>query len=54
MASRKQKAAQVSPALPPQLAAAHLHAAGMDIGAEAHGVAVPPSDAPQPVRSCGA
>jgi len=54
MASRKQKAAQVSPALPPQLSAANLHAAGIDIGAEAHCVAVPPSDDPQPVRSFGA
>jgi len=54
MAPRKQKAAQVSPALPPQLATANLHAAGIDSGAEAHFVAVPPSDDPQPVRSCGA
>ena len=54
MAPRKQQAAQVSPALPPQLAAANLHAAGIDIGAEAHFVAVPPSDDPQPVRSFGA
>jgi hypothetical protein len=54
MTSRKQNAAQVSPTLPPQLAAATLHAAGLDIGAEAHFVAVPPSDDPQPVRSFGA
>ena len=40
--------------LPPQLAAVNLHAAGIDIGAEAHFVAVPPSDDPQPVRSFGA
>jgi transposase len=54
MASRKQKAAQAPPGLPPQLAAVNLHAAGIDIGAEAHFVAVPPSDDPQPVRSFGA
>lgn len=54
MASRKPKAAQAPPGLPPQLAAVNLHAAGIDIGAEAHFVAVPPSDDPQPVRSFGA
>jgi hypothetical protein len=54
MASRKQTAAQVSPPRPPQLAAANLHAAGIDIGAEAPFVAVPPSDDPQPVRRFGA
>src|SRR5262249_50170625 len=54
MAPRKQKAVQATPALPPQLAAVNLHAAGIDIGAEAHFVAVPPSDDPQPVRSFGA
>lgn len=54
MAPRKQKAAQPTPALPPQLAAVNLHAAGIDIGAEAHFVAVPPSDDPQPVRGFGA
>ena len=43
-----------APTLPPQLAAANLHAAGIDIGAEAHFVAVPPSDDPQPVRGFGA
>jgi transposase len=31
-----------------------LHAAGIDVGAEAHYVAVPPSDDPQPVRCFGA
>ena len=40
--------------LPPQLAAVTWHAAGIAIGAEAHVVAVPPSDDPQPVRSFGA
>ena len=54
MAPRKQKTAQAPPALPPQLAAVNLHAAGIDIGAEAHFVAVPPSDDPQPVRGFGA
>jgi transposase len=54
MAPRKRKATQATPALPPQLAAVNLHAAGIDIGAEAHFVAVPPSDDPQPVRGFGA
>ena len=46
--------AHPAPAFPPQLAAANLHAAGLDVGAEARFVAVPPSDAPQPVRGFGA
>jgi transposase len=50
MAPCKQKQARSKPTLPPQLAAANLHAAGIDVGAEAHDVAVPPSDDPQPVR----
>ena len=50
MAPRKQKQARSTPTLPPQVAAANLHAAGLDVGAEAHDVAVPPSDDPQPVR----
>jgi transposase len=50
MAPRKQKQARSKTTLPPQLAAATLHAAGIDVGAEAHYVAVPPSDEPQPVR----
>jgi transposase len=57
MARSKPKASRTTapvPALPPQLAAANLHAAGIDIGAEAHFVAVPPSDDPQPVRGFGA
>jgi transposase len=54
MAQRKQKRAQSKSTLPPQLAAVNLHAAGIDIGAEAHWVAVPPSDDPQPVRRFGA
>jgi hypothetical protein len=50
MAPRKQKQPRSTPKLPPQLAAATLHAAGIDIGAAAHYVAVPPRDAPHPVR----
>jgi transposase len=50
MAPHKQKHARATTSLPPQLAAANLHAAGIDVGAAAHYVAVPPSDAPQPVR----
>jgi len=42
MALRKQKQARSKTTLPPQLAAATLHAAGIDVGAEAHDVAVPP------------
>jgi hypothetical protein len=36
--------------LPPQVAALNLHAAGIDVRAEAHDIAIPPSDDPQPVR----
>jgi transposase len=54
MAQRKQKTSRSKTALPPQLAAVNLHAAGIDIGAEGHWVAVPPSDDPQPVRGFGA
>lgn len=50
MAPRKPKQRRSKPTLPPQLAAANLHAAGIDVGAEAHYVAVPPSDDSQPVR----
>src|SRR2546423_6401803 len=50
MVLRKQKQTSSKTTLPPQLAAANLHAAGIDIGAEAPYVAVPPSDDPQPVR----
>ena len=32
----------------------NLHAAGIDSGAQEHGVAVPPDSAPQPVRRFGA
>jgi transposase len=53
MAQRKPKPARSRSSLPPQLAAVNLHAAGIDIGAEAHYVAVPPSDDPQSVRRFG-
>lgn len=43
-----------APAFPPHLAAANVHATGIEVGAEAHLVAVPPRDAPQPVRGFGA
>jgi transposase len=54
MAPRKQQSARSTPTLPPQLAAVHLYAAGIDMGAENHWVAGPPRDDPQPVRRCGA
>jgi len=57
MARSKPKASRTvppAPAFPPQLAAANVHAAGIAVGAEAHFVAVPPSDDPQPVRGFGA
>ena len=54
MAPRKQKQARSQTTLPPQLAAANRHAAGIDVGADAHDVAVPPSDDPQPVRCVAA
>jgi transposase len=40
--------------LPAQLAAVNLHAAGIDIGAQEHWVAVPPDSDVQPVRRFGA
>ena len=54
MAHRKPQHPRSQSALPPQLAAVNLHAAGIDVGAEAHYVAVPSSDDPQPVRGFGA
>jgi transposase len=54
MARRKPQHPRSQSALPPQLAAVNLHAAGIDVGAEAHYVAVPPSDDVQPVRRFGA
>ena len=40
--------------LPAQLAAVNLHAAGIDIGAQEHWVAVSPDSDSQPVRRFGA
>jgi hypothetical protein len=54
MAHRKPQQPHAKSALPPQLAAVNLHAAGTDVGAEAHVVAVPPGNDPQPVRCFGA
>jgi hypothetical protein len=54
MAHRQKPQRRSQPALPPPLAAVNLHAAGIDVGAEAHDVAVPPSDDSQPVRRFGA
>jgi transposase len=54
MARRKPQHPRSQSALPPQLAAVNLHAAGIDVGAETHYVAVPPSDDVQPVRRFGA
>ena len=48
------RSAKSTPALPPPWAAVNLHAAGIDIGAESHDVAVPPSDDFYPVRCFGA
>jgi len=54
MAPRQPQPPRATSALPPQLAAVTRHAAGIDGGAEAHDVAVPPSDEPPPVRGFGA
>jgi hypothetical protein len=54
MAPRQKLPRRSQPALPPPLAAVNLRAAGIDVGAEAHDVAVPPSDDPPPVRRFGA
>ena len=43
----------LSPVLADALQVCHPHAAGIDIGEAEHGVAVPPSCAPQPVRRFG-
>ncbi len=51
---RRPKAPLTSKAsLPAQLQHINLHAAGIDIGATAHFVAVPPDSDPQPVRQFG-
>jgi hypothetical protein len=54
MARRQPQHRRSRSTLPPQLAAVNLHAAGIDVGAEAHDVAIPPSDDAQPVRRFGA
>ena len=41
------------PARSPSLQVVNPHAAAVDIGAAAHGVAVPPDREAQPVRRCG-
>ena len=46
MAQPKQQHPRPQSALPPQLAAVNLHAAGIDVGVEAHDVAVPPVTIP--------
>jgi transposase len=52
MAASKRKSS--SPHLPPQLGAVNLYAAGIDVGATEHYVAVPEGSDPQPVRRFGA
>ena len=42
-----------SPVLSDALQVCHPHAAGIDLGAAEHWVAVPPGRDPQPVRRCG-
>jgi hypothetical protein len=54
MAPRKRNKSAVSDAFPPQLATVHLHAAGLDVGAQEHWAAVPACDDSQPVRRFGA
>ena len=54
MAHRKKPQRRAQTALPPPWAAVTRHAAGIDVGAEAHDVAGPPSDDPQPGRCFGA
>ena len=53
-APRKKPPRRAPPALPPHWAAVNLPAAGIDGGADAHAVAVPPSDDPPPGRRVGA
>jgi hypothetical protein len=53
-AQRRKRHPRSQPARPPPWAAGNLHAAGIDVGAEAHAVAGPPSDDPQSVRRGGA
>jgi hypothetical protein len=54
MAPRKRKKSAPADAVPPQLATVHLHAAGVDVGAEEHWAAVPAGDDSDPVRRFGA
>jgi transposase len=53
-AQRQLPPARSPSARPPHRAAVNLHAAGLDVGAEAPDVAVPPRDAPHPGRRWGA
>jgi hypothetical protein len=54
MAPRQPQQPRSQSARPPHLAAVTRHAAGIDVGADAHAVAVPPRDDPQPGRGFGA
>ncbi len=49
-----QRSQKPQPELPMELQQVNLHAAGIDIGATSHFVAVPSSGDPQPVREFGA
>ena len=51
MAKHQRKKSPAEQQLPAQLHAVNLHAAGIDVGAEAHWVAVPVEADPQPVRA---
>src|SRR5207247_939152 len=51
MAKQKRQNSPAQQQLPAQLHAVNLPAAGIDVGAEAHGVAVPVEADPQPVRA---
>lgn len=52
--ARKARRASQTPKLPASLKHVHLNAAGIDVGAESHHVAVPPDRDPQPVRTFSA
>ncbi|MBN1188124.1 MAG: transposase [Dehalococcoidales bacterium] len=49
--ARKARSASQSPKLPPSLKQIHLNAAGIDVGAENHYVAVPVDRDKEPVRT---
>ncbi len=51
VAKHQRKKSPAEQQLPAQLHAVNVHAAGIDVGAEAHGVAVPVEADPQPVRA---